>query len=248
MHDIFTDCTFGPAERAQMDADGHFVFPGMLTQPTRAAVTGSLARIESLRAELDNAPNHYAAEYDAYLASLIAHPQLVGLARAVLGDDIRFDHCVTLNRPGGNGGIGWHSHAYAEERPDLGFVRIFFYVNGFAKEDGGLKLMRGSHLLRDAKIHGQSDDDVREKWMDGRTNPDTGEDFVIEGLDAPSGSVALLWTHAAHAVTPRMPGSDTRWCVVYAYRNPGLTSPARWITEQFEQGPPEGAERLMPLY
>jgi hypothetical protein len=248
MYDIFTDYAFGQAERAQMDADGHHVLPGILTPPARADLTGALARIDQLRGELDDLPNRYAAEYDTYLASLIAHPQLVGLARAILGDDVRYDHCVTLNRSGGNGGIGWHSHSYGEERPELGFVRIFFYVNGFTKDDGGLKVICGSHLLRDHKLHGPADDDVRESWMRGKTNPNTGEEFAIEGLDAPAGSVVVMWTHAAHAVTPRQPGSDTRWCVVYAYRNPGRSSAARWITEQFEQSPPSGAEALLPLY
>ena len=248
MHDIFTDYTFGPAERERMDADGHYGLPCIRTQPARAGLTGSLARLEQLRAALDDRPNRYAAEYDAYLASLIAHPQLVGLARAILGDDVRYDHCVTLNRPGGNGGIRWHSHSYGEERPELGFVRIFFYVSGFTKDDGGLKVVPGSHLLRDAKLHARTDDDLRDGWMRGKTNPDTGEEFVIEGLDAASGSVAVMWTHAAHAVTPRKRASDTRWCVVYAYRNPGLPSRARWVTQEFEQRPPVGAEALLPLY
>ena len=248
MYDIFTQYAFEADERACMDADGHYVLPGILTARARADLTGSLARIEHLRAELDQHPNHHAAEYDAYLASLIGHPQLVALARTVLGHDVRYDHCVSLNRPGGNGGIGWHSHSYAEDRPDLGLVRIFFYVNGFTADDAGLKVLRGSHLLRDEKLHARSDDDLAERWLAENAHPVTGADFVIEGLDAPAGTVVVMWTHAAHAVTPRRPESDTRWCVVYAYRNPGLTSRARWITEDFERDPPKGAEALLPLY
>jgi hypothetical protein len=38
-----------------------------------------------------------------------------------------------------------------------------------------------------------------------------------------------------------------RWCVVYAYRNPGApVSVARWISKEFEHSPPPGAEWLMP--
>lgn len=248
MYDIFADYEFGREERARMDADGHFVLPGILTPRAQADLTGALARVEQLRAELGDNSNRYAAEYDAYLASVIGHPQMVALARSVLGADIRYDHCVSLNRPGGNGGIHWHSHSYSEEQPALGFVRIFFYVNGFTREDGGLKVVAGSHLYRDATLHARSDAELAEGWLAGKTHPLTGEALTIEGLDAPEGSVVLVWTHAAHAVTPRRLDSDTRWCVVYAYRNPGLPSAARWITEEFERHPPSGAEGLMPLY
>ena len=99
----------------------------------------------------------FAAEYDSYLESLIPHPQMLKLARQVLGEDIRYDHCVSLNRPGGNNGAGWHSHAYAEDDPSYGFVRIFLYVNGFKADDGGLKAVPGSHLYRDPKIQAATD-------------------------------------------------------------------------------------------
>ena len=46
----------------------------------------------------------------------------------------------------------------------------------------------------------------------------------IQDLSVPDGTVALMWTHAAHAVSPRRPNSKTRWTVVYAYRNPGRPS------------------------
>lgn len=248
MYDIFGDYVFGADERARLDADGHYLLPGALTPRAQTDLTGALARVQHLRADLGDRPNRFSAEYDPYLASLIAHPQLVGLARTILGEDIRYDHCVSLNRAGGNGGIRWHAHSYGEENPSLGFVRIFFYVNGFTADDGGLKVVPGSHLHRDAKLRARSDDDLLSGWMAGKTHPLTGEDLAIVGVDAPPGSVVLVWTHAAHAVTPRSRESDTRWCVVYAYRNPGLPSGARWVTEEFEANPPPGAEELLPLY
>jgi len=55
-------------------------------------------------------------------------------------------------------------------------------------------------------------------------------------------------THAAHAVTPRKEVIDTRWCVVYAYRNPGEPSAALWISDEFEHKAIVGAEGLMTLY
>ncbi len=247
---IFHDYTFGDQERKALDRDGHFVLPGLLTANTQERLTESLARIQSLipNCKEGHEPNRFSAEYDTYLESVIAHPQMLELARKVLGDDIRYDHCVSLNRHGGNGGIGWHSHGYSDDDPCYGFVRIFFYVNGFEVDDGGLKAVPGSHLYRDGRIHGGTDDALREGWLVGKTHPETGEPLQVQALSVSPGTVILMWTHAAHAVSPRKQDSDTRWCVVYAYRNPGKPSHARWITPEFEQKPIPGAEGLMPLY
>ena len=152
---IFYPYTFGEEERKKMDRDGHFVLPGLLTSEAQANLTRSLSHIHELSrtSKEGHEPNRFSAEYDSYLESVIVHPQMLELARKVLGENIRYDHCVSLNRPGGNGGIGWHSHGYANDDPSLGFVRIFFYVNGFEPDDGGLKAVPGSHLYRDARIH-----------------------------------------------------------------------------------------------
>jgi hypothetical protein len=245
---LFHPYTFGEAERERMDRDGHLALPGLLTGPARDRLSAALARILDLEAAHGSGPQRYSAEWDEYLAGLIAHPDLLGLAREILGPEVRYDHCVALNRPEGNPGIGWHSHGYGEENPALGFVRIFFYVNGFTGDDGALGVVPGSHLFRDPGIHASTDGELRDGWMAGKRHPMTGEPLEIEYLSAPAGTVILMWTHAAHAVRPRKPGSATRWTVVYAYRNPGEPSRARWIGEAFERDPPEGAEGLMSLY
>ena len=247
---IFHDYTFGDQERKELDFDGHYALPGLLTDNAQKHLTESLDRIQSLIPGCKEGyePNRFSAEYDSYLESLIGHPQMLKLAREVLGDEIRYDHCVSLNRPGGNGGIGWHSHGYSEDDPRYGFVRIFFYVNGFESDDGGLKVVPGSHLYRDPKIHGATDNVLREGWLVGKTHPETGNPLEIEELSVPTGTVVLMWTHAAHAVNPRKPDSDTRWTVVYAYRNPGKDAGARWITPEFEKKHIPGAEGLMSLH
>ena len=82
------------------------------------------------------------------------------LHRRMLGDDIRFDHNVALNRRGGYPGGGWHSHPYVEDEmgptdrpPSLGLVRTLAYPEGFgAREDGGAKLVPGSHLHRCSEV------------------------------------------------------------------------------------------------
>ena len=251
---LWDNCTLDKAARGQLDFDGHYAFPGVLNQSTQQRLTEALSAIEDLRKDEDrfdgSKPIHmYAAEYNDYLASLVAHPQLLNLAREILGHDIRYDHTVTLNRPPGSSGAGWHSHGYAEDEPSLGFVRIFFYVNGFEANDSALKVVPGSHLYRDARISaGIADKDLEEKWLAGKTHPLTGEPLRIESLEVSPGTVILMWTHAAHGVTPRISKNSTRWTVVYAYRNPGKESGARQISEAFEGNPPEGSEGLMSLY
>jgi hypothetical protein len=247
---IFKSYEFGAKEKAQMDRDGHLILPGLLTPQACDRLVDSLSHIEDLIKESvkDPLPNRNAAEYDHYLESLIAHPQILTLARQVLGENIRFDHCVTLNRPSGNQGARWHSHEYAEDDPKLGFVRIFFYINGFEPDDGNLKVVPGSHLYRDADIEAQTDADLRQGWLSGKQHPLTKEPFEIVPLSASPATVVLMWTHAAHAVNPRQPNSPTRWAVVYAYRNPGRPSRARWISEAYERKPILGAEGLLSLY
>jgi len=61
-------------------------------------------------------------------------------------------------------------------------------------------------------------------------------------------SVALMWTHTLHSVTPRKPTSPTRWAVVYGYRNPGEPSRSRWISEEFEKSTPPRTQGLLSLY
>jgi hypothetical protein len=58
----------------------------------------------------------------------------------------------------------------------------------------------------------------------------------------------MMWTHALHGVTAKLPNTDTRRAIVYAYRNPGEPSKARWISEDFEKKRIAGVEELLPLY
>ncbi|HET6382914.1 MAG TPA: phytanoyl-CoA dioxygenase family protein [Armatimonadota bacterium] len=254
---LFTEPGLTKTERVALDTDGHVLLPGRLTPEARAALITALADIESQAGPDQARPRRYSAEHNDYLASLIANPEMIALVQAAIGPEIRFDHCVALNRAGGDNGADWHSHDYAEDRPDLAFVRVFFYINGFTPNDGGLKAVSGSHLYRDPKIRARSGDQARSGvdkdeafragWLMGKTHPLTGAPLTIENLTAPEGSVILMHTHAAHAVSPRQAGSPMRWCVVYAYRNPGApVSVARWISKEFEQSPPPGAEWLMP--
>ena len=158
------------------------------------------------REDEDHTPQRFSAEFDADLESLIGHPQLLDLVRRVLGPEIRYDHCVALNREGGNQGSRWHSHEYADDDPALGFVRVFFYANGFAADDGGLKVVPGSQLYRDPAINADSDAALAQGWLAGKVRPASGQPLRVEELSVPPGTVVLMWTHAAHGVNPRKEG------------------------------------------
>jgi hypothetical protein len=244
---LFSSYSFGEAEKKHLDSDGHLLFPRLLTPSARRQLIASLGRNLELPATDDYLPMRYAAEHDAYLASVIAHPQMLELARAVLGEEIRYDHCVNLSRKGGNRGEGWHTHPYAPDQPELGFIRIFFYVSGFQRGNGSLKVVPGSHHFR-AGIRMETDEELRASWLHGKIHPQRGEPLEIVDLEVPEGSVIVMWTDALHAVTPRQSQSDTRWTMVTAYRNPGASSRARWISPHFETNPPAGAESIMRLY
>jgi hypothetical protein len=251
---LFNPHIIGAAQRSELDTRGHLLLPGLLTQPARHALVAALGRILTLQtahgpeAAGDRAPSKYAAEHDVFLASLIAHPQMLALARSILGSDIRYDHCVALSRRAAFPGMRWHTHEYSDADPGLGFLRIFFYVNGFEPDDGALKVVPGSHLFRDSRVTADTDAVLGASWLFDKRHPVTGEPLAIERLSAPPGSVILMWTHALHAVAPRRAGSDTRWTVVYAYRNPGQPSRARWISEEFERSELPGTAGLMSLY
>ena len=138
---LFHSYQFTETERQRMDLDGHLAYPGLLTQDVQVLLTEALAHIQSLERVEGYEPNRFAAEYNAFLEGLITHPEMLELVNHVLGKEVRYDHCVTLNRSGSNGGSHWHSHGYAEDHPLLGFIRIFFYVNGFEINDGGLAVV-----------------------------------------------------------------------------------------------------------
>jgi hypothetical protein len=247
---LFNTYRFDERDRAALDRDGHLLLPGILTEAVRERLVTALARVLEHGYQQDG-PHMYAAEHAPYLATLIAHPEMLELARKVLDGEqkpIRYDHCVALSRRPAFSGMRWHAHEYADAEPELGFIRIFFYVNGFDADDGGLKVVPGSHLFRDSKAEAQTDAELGVGWLRGKVHPMTGEPLRIETLSAPPGSVILMWTHALHGVVPRRAESNTRWTVVYAYRNPGLPSRARRISEAFEQQGVPGAEGLLGLY
>ena len=107
---LFNTHSWTAADKARLDTDGHIVLPGLLTDDAQRHLTESLRKIHGLSRTTGAGPkptSMYAAEYDDYLESLIADPQMLELAGNALGANFRYDHCVSLIRPAANTGSGF---------------------------------------------------------------------------------------------------------------------------------------------
>ena len=97
---IFYSFRLDIAEKQALDRDGHLVLPSIITEQASQEMTRALTAIQPLRESKEPAFSHHsghAGEYDPYLGSLIAHPQMLALMYRILGPDIRFDHCCTIS-------------------------------------------------------------------------------------------------------------------------------------------------------
>ena len=176
---------------------------------------------------------YFPAGHVSFLMNVLTHPQMLQLQRLCLGcNDIYFDHNQLLTRPAGYAGGAWHSHkigggadnrgiaSLLEYQAQPNFNLTLCYPQGFqAKQDGGLKLIRGSHLFRDpAGCQAASDEDMQQGWLAERRHPVTNQLMEIEYLSLPPGSIVCCLSHAAHAVAPKAPYKKPRWCSLYCYK------------------------------
>ncbi len=195
-------------------------------------------RVHSVFAE------YFPAGHVPFLMDVLTHPQMLQLQRMCLGSDtIYFDHNQLLTRPGGYPGNSWHSHPIGAGRDNCGVADLaeyraqpntnltICYPEGFAAgEDGGLKIVKGSHLFRDPSgCRFATDDEMEQHWLANRVHPVTGAPLKIERLSLPPGSIVCCLTHAAHGVDPKTADRKTRWCTLYCYKKPddltGLVQP-----------------------
>ena len=182
---------------------------------------------------------YFPAGHVPFLMNVLTHSQMLQLQRMCLGcDRIYFDHNQLLTRPAGYPGGAWHSHRIGGGADNCGVANLseyqaqpnfnltLCYPQGFeAGDDGGLKLIRGSHLFRDpAGCRAASDEEMRRGWLAGRVHPITGEPLQMEHLSLPPGSVVCCLSHAAHAVAPKALGKRPRCCSLYCYKKPSDVS------------------------
>lgn len=220
-------------------------------------------RVHSVFAE------YFPAGHVPFLMDVLTHPQMLQLQRWCLeSENIYFDHNQLLTRPAGYPGDGWHCHPIGAGRDNCDVAKLteyraqpntnltMCYPEGFAAgNDGGLKIVRGSHLFRDpAKCRFATDEEMEQQWLANRVHPVTGTPLKIEHLSLPPGSIVCCLTHAAHAVEPKAAGRKTRWCTLYCYKKPddltGLVQPPRsvppvWAMKAMRGELPEGLRELL---
>ena len=201
---------------------------GSQKTPQKTDIAGvRTLRVHSVFAE------YFPAGHVPFLMNVITHPQMLQLQRICLGrDEVYFDHNQLLNRPAGYAGGPWHSHRLHDNNDQSGVATIeeydaqanfnltLCYPDGFEEaDDGGLNIIRGSHLFRDSEgCRGETDEEIESSWLRGRRHPVTSEPLKIERLSLPPGSIACCLSHAAHAVSRKAMERETRWCLLICYR------------------------------
>jgi hypothetical protein len=176
---------------------------------------------------------YFPAGHVEFLMNVLTHPQMLRLQRMCLGcEDIYFDHNQLLTRRGGYPGGAWHSHSLGGGRDNCGIADLTEYRNqpntnltlcypqGFkVGDDGGVKIIRGSHLFRDPANCRAADDEAMEQvWLQGRVHPITAKPLEIESFSLPPGSIICCLSHGAHGVAPKALGTPSRLASVYCYR------------------------------
>ena len=86
----------------------------------------------------------------------------------------------------------------------------------------------------------------RKGWMAGKVHPVSGPTASrLKNCRCRRGTVVLMWTHAAHGVTPRKEGQ--RYAVVRSVcvsQSGGGESRARWLSPSFEKKQIKGRRRI----
>jgi len=216
---------------------------------------------------------YFPAGHLPYMMNVLTHPHMLQLQRMCLGcEAVYFDHNQLLSRPGGYEGGHWHSHEMGSRYDNRGVATVdeydaqanailtLCYLNGFeAEDDGGLKIIRGSHLFRDSNgCRAVTDEEMRQGWLRGRTHPVTGKPLEIEHFSLRPGSVVCCLSHAAHGVAAKKPNRPTRWCALMCYRRaaetdghaqPPTSVPPVWAMKaQRRELPSVLTELLRPSY
>ena len=257
-----------PPER-QLDAGE---IAGALGGSQKAPQTTDEAGVLTLRRHSVFA-EYFPAGHLPFLMDVLTHPHMLHLQRLCLGTDaVYFDHNQLLTRPPGYDGGGWHSHkigagcdrgpiddlAAYQAQPNTNLT--ICYPQGFgADRDGGLKLIRGSHLFRDPEnCRGKTDAEIEVGWLEGRGHPITGKPLVIEHLELPPGSIVCCLSHGAHGVAPKAADRKTRWSSLYAYKKaddrtgrvqpPHAVPPVWALKAQRGELPPRLTQLLRPSF
>ena len=199
-------------------------------------------------------PEYFPCYNSAFLMDALYHPQMLQLQNLLFGGaPFWFDHAQILTREPGYLGHPWHSHPNGEASSDgvgvcsdpreyeqqRNLIYLFVYPDGFegTGDDGGLKIVEGSHLFRDPAINrlkpGRGgtpglevdDDEFTRRWIAGKNHPMTGQPLCVTRLSLPPGSIVAAFAHLAHGISPRSlampPRGASLWCYQRASERAG---------------------------
>ena len=125
------------------------------------------------------------------LSSLLDDPRILGIARALLGDDFNY------MGSDGNFYVGdthWHSDGRHEPEDPM-HVKIAFYLDPLTRHTGALRLIPGSHLIGDSYA-----DSLSAQIGDSEARWDaSGEDVPAVVLETTPGDLVVFNHNAKHA-------------------------------------------------
>ena len=206
-----------PPEETVAAPDLEKALGGSQQVPQKTDVAGvRTLRLHSVFAE------YFPSGHLPFLADVLTHPEMLALQRLCLGSDaVYFDHNQLLSRPPGYAGGHWHSHRIGadcdrgtvlpeeyDRQPN--FLLTLCYLNGFeADSDGGLKIIRGSHLFRDpAGCNAATDEEMARGWLEGRTHPVTGRPLEMKHLALPAARWSAAFRRRPTGSRPRPPAES----------------------------------------
>ena len=181
-------------------------------------------------------PEYFPCGYHSYLMQALYHPQMLWLQSLLFGKGMqyKFDHAQILTREPGYIGGNWHSHFNGGPSDNAGpcsdageygrqrnVIFLFAYPDGFGETDeGGLKVVAGSHLHRDVEHcrGGRTDKEFCSGWMRHKVHPATGAPLTITRLALTPGSLVAAFAHLAHGVDSRGAQHQPRSANIVCYR------------------------------
>jgi len=200
------------AQRAHLATEGYVVMPGLIDRAT----------IDTVRAELADLPMNvasYSAEqkfakeppqwHSRRFAELIAHPPLVALLKAALGDDLVFmlGHYITSGP--GVPGLALHSDYQPFGSPAKGWeesspatLRVLVYLDDLTLDRAPFTIVPRSH----ASVHGAANPYIRYDH-----HPD------METVTLKAGDAIVFNVKAFHGTHPHL-GNEGRGMLEFAYR------------------------------
>ncbi|MFY0534282.1 phytanoyl-CoA dioxygenase family protein [Nannocystis pusilla] len=233
-----------PEHLEQFHEHGFVSFPGVLTDAGRLGLTGEIfatpAVQEFLRAPAAaraGGPRPHRLSLVPWLdlgvwgERLFDAPFVSALLGAVIGARWHFCHAQLRVSLRGARGLGYHHDnlpVVLAER-DRWYVQMLYYPEGFTRGDASLRVVPGSHKIREwREEHQPYGPTLREgslPLLDELYAGQVGRPLRAQELELPPGSLVVLDGRTLHAVSPKPSHSPQamRTVVISCSRNRGAS-------------------------